>query len=115
MAAEDVRPSAGRRAVIDLVSGSLGGVANVYVGQPLDTIKVKLQTFPHLYRGATQCGLNTFKTEGKTKSSAVFLHSTFSLALLTYPRHYRPIILTFNYRLSSSSCLHFIKCITNLL
>ena len=67
MAAEDVRPSAGRRAVIDLVSGSLGGVANVYVGQPLDTIKVKLQTFPHLYRGATQCGLNTFKTEGKTK------------------------------------------------
>ena len=31
------------------------------------------------------------------------------MALLTYPRHYRPIFLTFNYRLSSSSCLHFIK------
>lgn len=57
-------PSAFGRAVIDLVSGSLGGVANVYVGQPLDTIKVKLQTFPHLYRGATQCGINTFKTDG---------------------------------------------------
>lgn len=56
--------SAIRRAVVDLVSGSLGGVANVYVGQPLDTIKVKLQTFPHLYKGATQCGINTFKTEG---------------------------------------------------
>jgi len=56
--------SAIRRAVIDLVSGSVGGVANVYVGQPLDTIKVKLQTFPHLYKGATQCGLNTFRTEG---------------------------------------------------
>ena len=76
MAAEDVRPSAGRRAVIDLVSGSLGGVANVYVGQPLDTIKVKLQTFPHLYRGATQCGLNTFRTEGTTiiDNSAAFLN-----------------------------------------
>ena len=57
--------SAIRRAVLDLVSGSLGGVANVYVGQPLDTIKVKLQTFPHLYKGATQCGINTFKTEGE--------------------------------------------------
>jgi solute carrier family 25 ornithine transporter 2/15 len=29
--------------VIDFSSGVLGGIANVYVGQPLDTIKVKMQ------------------------------------------------------------------------
>lgn len=63
-AVEEANPSAVRRAIIDLVSGSAGGVANVYVGQPLDTIKVKLQTFPHLYKGATQCGMNTFRTQG---------------------------------------------------
>ena len=56
--------SASQRAIIDLVSGSLGGVATVYVGQPLDTIKVKLQTFPQMYQGATQCGLKTLKAEG---------------------------------------------------
>ena len=70
MAAEEpLEPSAGRQAVIDLVAGSLGGVANVYVGQPLDTIKVKLQTFPQLYKGATQCGVNTFKTEGRPRDA----------------------------------------------
>ena len=28
-------------ALIDLVSGSAGGVANVLVGQPMDTVKVR--------------------------------------------------------------------------
>jgi len=64
MTAAELESSAARQAVTDLVAGSLGGVSNVYVGQPLDTIKVKLQTFPHLYKGATQCGINTFKAEG---------------------------------------------------
>ena len=31
-----------REAVVDLVSGSVGGVANVVVGQPMDTVKVLL-------------------------------------------------------------------------
>ena len=31
--------------VIDFSSGVLGGIANVYVGQPLDTIKVKMQMY----------------------------------------------------------------------
>lgn len=26
----------------------LGGTAGVYVSQPLDTVKVKMQTFPHV-------------------------------------------------------------------
>ena len=29
-----------RETVVDLVSGSVGGVANVVVGQPMDTVKV---------------------------------------------------------------------------
>jgi len=60
----DIALSPVAQAVIDVVSGSLGGVASVYVGQPLDTIKVKLQTFPHLYKNATECGLRTFQTDG---------------------------------------------------
>jgi len=51
-------------ALVDLVSGSAGGVANVLVGQPMDTVKVKLQTFPHLYRGTFQCFTNTWRNEG---------------------------------------------------
>lgn len=33
-------------ATIDFTAGCLGGVATVLVGQPMDTIKVKMQTFP---------------------------------------------------------------------
>lgn len=40
---------------IDLLAGSAGGTANVLVGQPLDTIKVKMQTFPHLYKNTMIC------------------------------------------------------------
>lgn len=40
---------------IDLLAGSAGGTANVIVGQPLDTIKVKMQTFPHLYTNTMIC------------------------------------------------------------
>lgn len=42
----------------------LGGIALVYVGQPLDTIKVKMQTFPSLYKGMTDCFQKTLKTDG---------------------------------------------------
>lgn len=41
-----------------------GGMAVVYLGQPLDTVKVKLQTFPNLYSGAWDCFKQTFRTEG---------------------------------------------------
>ena len=41
-----------------------GGIATVYTGQPLDTIKVKMQMFPHLYKSALRCGVETFKKDG---------------------------------------------------
>lgn len=42
----------------------IGGVALVYVGQPLDTVKVKMQTFPSLYKGMVNCFLHTLRADG---------------------------------------------------
>lgn len=39
-------------------------MALVYVGQPLDTVKVKMQTFPHMYSGMWDCIRQTVKLEG---------------------------------------------------
>uniref|UniRef100_A0A0N5AY08 Mitochondrial ornithine transporter 1 n=1 Tax=Syphacia muris TaxID=451379 RepID=A0A0N5AY08_9BILA len=50
--------------IIDLTAGTLGGIANVYAGQPLDTIKVKMQTFPSLYKSAMGCFKETFRLDG---------------------------------------------------
>ena len=41
--------------IIDLVAGSLGATASVYVGQPMDTLKVKMQTYPQLYPSLGKC------------------------------------------------------------
>lgn len=49
---------------INLTAGAAGGTANVLVGQPLDTVKVKMQTFPHLYSNSTRCFKKTFVKEG---------------------------------------------------
>lgn len=45
----------------------LGGVALVYVSQPLDTVKVKMQAFPQLYTGMGDCLRQTFKKDGFTR------------------------------------------------
>lgn len=36
----------------------------MYVSQPLDTVKVKMQTFPDLYKGMTKCLMETLKKDG---------------------------------------------------
>lgn len=36
----------------------------VMVSQPLDTVKVKMQTFPTLYNGMSRCLLETFRKDG---------------------------------------------------
>ena len=36
----------------------------MYVGQSLDTVKVKMQTFPSMYKGATDCFMRTLREEG---------------------------------------------------
>ncbi|XP_050745468.1 mitochondrial ornithine transporter 1 [Drosophila biarmipes] len=50
--------------LIDFMAGSLGGAAQVYVSQPLDTVKVKLQTFPEVYRGMWDCFVSTYRKDG---------------------------------------------------
>ena len=52
---------------MDLLSGMSGGLAVVTVGQPMDTVKVKMQTFGHLYSGVMQCAKKTWATEGIRK------------------------------------------------
>ncbi|XP_075957972.1 solute carrier family 25 member 15b isoform X1 [Anarhichas minor] len=52
------------QAVIDLSAGAIGGAACVFSGQPLDTAKVKMQTFPNLYRGFIHCVSSTYKQVG---------------------------------------------------
>eukprot|EP01113_Clastostelium_recurvatum_P031725 TRINITY_DN3993_c0_g1_i2.p1 TRINITY_DN3993_c0_g1~~TRINITY_DN3993_c0_g1_i2.p1 ORF type:complete len:298 (+),score=57.71 TRINITY_DN3993_c0_g1_i2:69-962(+) len=51
-------------AVKDIFAGSIGGVAQVLVGHPLDTIKVRLQTQGHLYSGTADCFRKTVSQEG---------------------------------------------------
>ncbi|EFX89682.1 hypothetical protein DAPPUDRAFT_310330 [Daphnia pulex] len=53
-----------REATVDLIAGSLGGAANVFVGQSLDTVKVKMQTFPALYNNMFSCFKTTFANDG---------------------------------------------------
>ncbi|XP_055371051.1 mitochondrial ornithine transporter 1 [Condylostylus longicornis] len=53
-----------RDGLTDFLAGSLGGVCSVYVSQPLDTVKVKMQAFPELYRGMVNCMIQTFKNDG---------------------------------------------------
>jgi len=50
--------------VIDFLSGSVGAATSVYVGQPLDTLKVKMQTFPELYPNLRVCFQRTWEKEG---------------------------------------------------
>lgn len=47
----------------DVVAGGLGGLACVLAGQPLDTIKVKLQTYPHLYSSSLDAIRKTLRQE----------------------------------------------------
>ena len=69
-----------RESAVDLLSGSAGGAAVVLVGQPMDTIKVKMQTFGHLYSGIWDCCVRTVKTEGVTRG----LYAGTTPALVAY-------------------------------
>lgn len=49
---------------VDVLAGITGGVASVFVGQPLDTVKVKMQLFPSMYGNMFSCFLNTVRQKG---------------------------------------------------
>ncbi|KAI9895470.1 hypothetical protein PsorP6_018628 [Peronosclerospora sorghi] len=50
--------------LLDLTAGTVGGIAGVVVGQPFDTVKVRLQTYSNFYKGALECAHQTLKHEG---------------------------------------------------
>ncbi|XP_076831875.1 solute carrier family 25 member 15a [Brachyhypopomus gauderio] len=52
------------QAVIDLSAGICGGTACVLCGQPFDTAKVKMQTFPNMYRGFIHCFVSVSRQVG---------------------------------------------------
>lgn len=59
-----VHENVSKEATIDFISGSVAGLCCAYVGQPLDTIKVKIQTYPHMYNNAIKCGSEIINREG---------------------------------------------------
>ncbi|XP_047586660.1 mitochondrial ornithine transporter 2 [Lutra lutra] len=59
-----MKSSPATQAAIDLTAGAVGGTACVLTGQPFDTVKVKMQTFPGLYKGLTDCCLKTYSQVG---------------------------------------------------
>ncbi|KAJ1957202.1 Mitochondrial carrier protein ymc2 [Dipsacomyces acuminosporus] len=52
------------RAVKDCLAGSVGGIAQVFAGQPFDTVKVRLQTQPELYNGTMDAVRKTLQNDG---------------------------------------------------
>ena len=66
----DVRPINARAssslsgAVTDIIAGTLGGLATVVVGHPLDTVKVRMQTSQLLYSSMSECISKTWRYEG---------------------------------------------------
>lgn len=52
------------QAIIDFSAGAAGGTACVLSGQPFDTAKVKMQTFPTMYRGFIHCFISTSRQVG---------------------------------------------------
>lgn len=50
----------------DLLAGAIGGAPCVYVGQPFDTVKTRLQTRPDAYAGMWNCLRRTVRGEGVT-------------------------------------------------
>lgn len=60
---KDILPSA-QIALIDFIAGSLGGVGTVLVGQPFDTVKVKMQTHPSTYKSMLQTTSVTINQNG---------------------------------------------------
>ncbi|KAI9097242.1 mitochondrial carrier domain-containing protein [Phlyctochytrium arcticum] len=66
LSAEDVAPEATQTVLKDLIAGTAGGWAQVVVGHPFDTLKVRLQTQgpQHQYANALDCLKQTVRNEG---------------------------------------------------
>lgn len=48
----------------EFFAGGFAGSVGIFIGYPLDIVKIKLQVFPEQYKSATQCLRQTIKEEG---------------------------------------------------
>ncbi|XP_066930721.1 mitochondrial ornithine transporter 1-like isoform X2 [Clytia hemisphaerica] len=55
---------ASKQGVVDFISGSNGGIACVMVGQPLDTVKIKMQTYSSVYKNSFSCFCKVLQSDG---------------------------------------------------
>lgn len=60
---DDVKVLDYRAMIVDFIAGANGGTACVFAGQHFDTVKVKMQVFPNLYKNAFDCFKRTLKEE----------------------------------------------------
>ena len=60
----NVQSNVMKQMIKDFTAGAIGGTACVFAGQPLDTIKVKMQTFPDQFKNSLDCSMKTFRHEG---------------------------------------------------
>ena len=63
---------------VEIAAGATGGSASILVGQPFDTVKTKLQTYPKVYKNVYSCIKKTWQ-ENKIRG----LYAGASPALLT--------------------------------
>ncbi|XP_055980779.1 mitochondrial ornithine transporter 2-like [Sorex fumeus] len=91
------------QATIDFTSGAIGGTACVLTGQPFDTIKVKMQTFPNLYKGFIDCCLKTYSQVG----FGGFYRGT-SPALMAYVAENAALFMTYGF------CQQFVRNVAGL-
>lgn len=50
--------------LLDLTAGTIGGCTGIIVGQPIDTVKVRLQAMPGAFKGPVDCFFRTWREEG---------------------------------------------------
>ncbi|TMW56641.1 hypothetical protein Poli38472_006651 [Pythium oligandrum] len=92
-----VQPHQDYSVFVDFASGVVGGCSGIIVGQPFDTVKVRLQTHSTFYKGPIDCVRQTFHHEGargffKGMSSPLFGSAwTNAIMFATYERTLRLI------------------------
>ena len=48
----------------EFIAGGTAGAIGIFIGFPFDSVKVKLQTHPDLYRSAVDCLRQSLQTDG---------------------------------------------------
>lgn len=62
--AEYIDPHTSKKALTNFLAGAVGGAGSTSLSHPLDSIKVKMQTFPHLYHGGLNCMREVTRQDG---------------------------------------------------